>query len=339
MSRADAAPPHALEDLSAFAVREIINDGRDAAGKLVILGQFANCSSDALVKLQRAPLPHDERGVREMLERIRLRSRAPYSGAEYGYYVGELAPSTSASSGGEDVECDVLYPGCLLDADETSRAKLLKKHITRSSTQKLVCVRETPELYAKAHEKYIASIPREATAWVRKILSLEKERERLLHCDDDFLLNVDSKWTTHPDCDGADRATWRAHSSVTDLYCLGLCVREDFKSLRDARAEHLPLLRAMLRKGRAVIEDIYGVNAEEMRVFVHYPPQFYHFHVHYQALSAKEQGCACERAHSLEDIIDNLERDGDHYARANLSLKMGERDTLYAFYNAAAARA
>ena len=79
MSRADAAPPHALEDLSTFTVREIINDGRDAAGKLVILGQFANCSSDALVKLQRAPLPHDERGVREMLERIRLRSRAPYS--------------------------------------------------------------------------------------------------------------------------------------------------------------------------------------------------------------------------------------------------------------------
>ena len=95
----------------------------------------------------------------------------------------------------------------------------------------------------------------------------------------------------------------------------------------------------MLRKGRAVIEDIYGVNAEEMRVFVHYPPQFYHFHVHYQALSAKEQGCACERAHSLEDIIDNLERDGDHYARANLSLKMGERDALYAFYNDAATRA
>ena len=42
---------------------------------------------------------------------------------------------------------------------------------------------------------------------------------------------------------------------------------------------------------------------------------------------------------SLEDIIDNLERDGDHYARANLSLKMGERDALYAFYNDAATRA
>ena len=70
-----------------------------------------------------------------------------------------------------------------------------------------------------------------------------------------------------------------------------------------------------------------------MRVYVHYPPQFYHFHVHFQALSAKEVGCATERAHQLEDVIDNVERDGDFYAKANLSLKMGERDHLYELYS------
>ena len=44
-------------------------------------------------------------------------------------------------------------------------------------------------------------------------------------------------------------------------------------------------------------------------------------------------GCATERAHQLEDVIDNVERDGDFYAKANLSLKMGERDHLYELYS------
>lgn len=147
------------------------------------------------------------------------------------------------------------------------------------------------------------------------------------------MLNTDPKWTTHPDCETTDRKSWRDHPSVVDLYCLGIYAKDDLRSLRDVRAEHLPALRALLHRGREVIERVYGVKAEEIRVYVHYPPQFYHFHVHYQALSAKETtGSSCERAILLEDIIDNVERDGDHYANANLSLKMGERDNLYRLF-------
>ena len=92
------------------------------------------------------------------------------------------------------------------------------------------------------------------------------------------------------------------------------------------------MLRRMLEKGREVIEDVYGVKPAACRVFVHYPPQFYHFHVHYQALSALEMGCQTERAHLLEDVIDNIERDSDFYAKASITVKMGERDKLYALY-------
>ena len=123
------------------------------------------------------------------------------------------------------------------------------------------------------------------------------------------------------------------HPSVVDLYCLAIAMDENLRSLRDVRARHLPALRAMLSKGREVIARVYGVRAEDMRVYVHYTPQFYNFHVHFQALSAKEVGCATERAHQLEDVIDNVERDGDFYAMANLSLKMGERDHLYELYS------
>ena len=39
---------------------------------------------------------------------------------------------------------------------------------------------------------------------------------------------------------------------------------------------------------------------------MHYPPQFYHFHVHFTNVSVA-MGVQTERAHLLDDIIDNIE--------------------------------
>ena len=325
-------PPHALETLSTFTAIEVINDGRDAGRQVVVRGAFEGCEEEALVKISRAALPSTLEGVGRLFARTRLRTRAPYSGAEYGYFHGTFDGAESEEAYEAEANVDVLYPGCLTTTPKEAREKLLAKHIARSSTQRLIAVRETPEMYRAAHEEYISGIPEQAISWVYKILNLEKEKERLLHVDEEFLLNTDPKWTTHPDCAETARETWRGHPSTTDLYCLGLCVRRDVRSIRDLRSEHLPMLRRMLEKGREVIEEVYGVKPEECRVFVHYPPQFYHFHVHYQALSALEMGCQTERAHLLEDVIDNIERDSDFYAKASLTVKMGERDKLYALY-------
>ena len=64
---------------------------------------------------------------------------------------------------------------------------------------------------------------------------------------------------------------------------------------------------------------------------MHYPPQFMHFHVHFTALGVCiGAGCFAERAHLLDDIIDNLEADSEYYARCSLTIRVGEQDALYA---------
>jgi m7GpppX diphosphatase len=233
-----------------------------------------------------------------------------------------------------DADVDVLYPGWMDTASEDERVVLLRKHISRSRKQRALVVRETPEMYERAHAAYSAAVPASALAWVYKILNLEKETERLLTMTEHFLMNTDPKWTTHPDCASTDRASWYKHPSTRDLYCLGLCIRRDVRSLRDLRAEHVTMLEDMLRTGRETIERVYGLTPEECRVYVHYPPQFYHFHVHYQALSALEVGCQTERAVLLEDVIDNIRRDSFHYRDAALSCRIGDGDALYRLYHA-----
>lgn len=39
----------------------------------------------------------------------------------------------------------------------------------------------------------------------------------------------------------------------------------------------------------------------QVRVFFHYPPQFYHLHAHFTALSVEGAGCLTERAVLLDD--------------------------------------
>lgn len=196
----DDVPPHALGTLSTFTAIEVINDGRDAGRQVVVRGAFEGCEEEALVKISRAALPSTLEGVGRLFARTRLRTRAPYSGAEYGYFHGTFDAVESEEAYEAEANVDVLYPGCLTTTPKEAREKLLAKHIARSSAQRLIAVRETPEMYRAAHEEYISGIPEQAISWVYKILNLEKEKERLLHVDEEFLLNTDPKWTTHPDC-------------------------------------------------------------------------------------------------------------------------------------------
>lgn len=338
--------PHRLESLEGFRVQSVLNDGKES-GVVALLGTFPGCATPAVVKLSRPPIPLGDPDA--LAAATRLTERAPYSGMEYGYYHGVVDPAVMKS-----VSVDVLYPGCLAAETEEARAKLLGKHVSRNTAQAPKVVRETPSSYAAKHLPYARSIPEGALGWVHKILRKEKEVERLLYDDPDpehgFLINVDPKWSTHPD---TTRAGWRdavaaanasesesrkaaAASSApranaayaNELYCLGLCHRRDVRSLRDLRGEHLPMLRAMLRKGRLIAAETYGVPNHALRCFVHYPPQFYHFHAHFTHV-AVDFGVSTERAHLLDDVIENLERDGEHYAKCGLTMRVGERDELW----------
>jgi len=321
--------PDRLGGLKSFKVDQILSDGKAGGGVgVVLLGTFAGCSTQAVVKVSRPPIPLGDPDA--LAAALDLAPRMPYSGAEYGYYHGYLAPEFAPT-----FSVDVLYPGCLEDATDEARAKLLAKYVGRSTSQAAVVFRETAAAYEAAHVPYISGIPLANLGWVYKILNQEKEVENILFEDpnpvDGFLINVDPKWSTRPVLQTTPREQWVGHAGTSELYCLGLSHRRDIRSLRDLRREHLPLLRAMAAKGRKVIREVYGLPDESLRIFVHYPPQYYHFHVHFTNV-AVNFGVETERAHLLDDIIDNIERNSEHYATCAITCRMGEADALWGKY-------
>lgn len=185
-----------------------------------------------------------------------------------------------------------------------------------------VLVHETPELYNTVVKPYIKSIVDGGSlSWIQNVIEVKKEKERLLVDHADFIINVDTKWRSHPPPLTTPRKEWYNHPSTVDLYCLGIAKKSDITCVRDLRKEHVPMLKEMEKEGLDAIKAVYGVERDQIRVFVHYQPQFYHFHVHFTRLE-NEVGCAVERGHLMSDILQNLEMDSEYYGKRIITYKL-----------------
>ena len=84
----------------------------------------------------------------------------------------------------------------------------------------------------------------------------------------------------------------------------------------------------MVKEGLAAIKSTYGVQVEnQIRIFIHYQPQFYHFHIHFTRLE-NEVGCSVERGHLVSDIIQNIEMDSNYYTKRMLTYKLKKGSPL-----------
>lgn len=190
-------------------------------------------------------------------------------------------------------------------------------------------VHETAEIYEDVVHPYIKSIVEgNSLGWIQNIIEVKKEKERLLVNDPEFIINIDTKWRSHPDPFKVPKEEWHGHKCAEDLYCLGIVKAKGIATLRDLRGDHIPMLKSMQSQGYNAIERIYGVKADQIKCFVHYQPQFYHFHVHFTRLE-NEIGTTVERAHLLTDVIQNLEMDGSYYEKRTITYKLKKFTPLH----------
>ncbi|KAF9938770.1 hypothetical protein BGZ75_002283 [Mortierella antarctica] len=193
-------------------------------------------------------------------------------------------------------------------------------HIAKYSRQERKMITETAKVYKSVVLPWIESQPTSRIQWVHNILQGLKETENVIFRDDDpdtgFIVSPDSKW---------DKRT------LSSLYLLAISQRGDLRSLRDLRAEHLPLLKNIRDKTLALVPAQFpGVASDEVRLFVHYHPSYYHFHVHITHVSAAVAGSTVGQSHLLDTIIDNIENiDPEYYNKASIRFALGVNHAVY----------
>ncbi|QRG37872.1 hypothetical protein FDK38_002259 [Candidozyma auris] len=193
-------------------------------------------------------------------------------------------------------------------------------HILKFSTQKYHVVKETPELYEKVVAPFIETQKGERIQWVHNILFHGQESESVIYHDRDpvkgFVLLPDMKW---------DRI------SMDALYLMAIVQRTDISSVRDLNSTHIEFLENLKDRAKRVGSEKYNVPEDELRIFIHYQPSYYHFHVHLVRLShpGLGDGLNAGKAMLLDDVIENLKLVPDYYKKRTLTYVLGENHKLW----------
>ncbi|XP_074530993.1 m7GpppX diphosphatase [Halichoeres trimaculatus] len=191
-----------------------------------------------------------------------------------------------------------------------------EKHVKKYQRQESYLVEETGEDYQSITLPYLQQ-HNFSVQWVHNILEKKAEAERIVYEDPDpkvgFVLLPDFKWD---------------QKQLDDLYLIAIAHCRDIKSLRDLESEHLPLLKNILQKGKEAITERYCIPGNQLRVYLHYQPSYYHLHVHFTKLGYEAPGCSVERAHLLSDVIQNLQSDSQYYRTRALCFPLRAEDGL-----------
>lgn len=193
-------------------------------------------------------------------------------------------------------------------------------HIRKYAGQKVHYIRESPEMYRDYVVPYIETMKGDRLQWVYNILYHGKEAETVVYNDKSpqgFVLLPDMKW------DGIN---------MENLYLCCIVNRQDIASIRDLRGEdHLTWLAGIRDKIIDVCKEKYELSVDGLRIFVHYQPSYYHFHIHVVTVQhpGLGDGANIGKAILLDDIIDNLALDPGYYKKKTIGYVLGENHGLW----------
>ncbi|KAJ8593742.1 scavenger mRNA decapping enzyme [Rhizopogon salebrosus TDB-379] len=267
-------------DLKEFLFERVL-DENTLAHTLAVLGTLPSPSAPlpAILRFERTPLPSN---VPSQLSSGILASTKQTGGNDiYSWFSAWLHKRDDIP----DLKIYVICPATDV-------------HIRKYTKQDFLMVRETPALYHSIIRPYILAFDPARTQWVRDILAGTAEASKILNASPDFLIFPDMKWDD---------------TNISTLYLLAIYTHSDVSCIRDLRkTPHLSMLKALKRDASRVVHDNWGINPGGVRMYIHYQPSYYHFHVHIVHTGhIGLNGMTVGQAHLLDDVISMLELDPD----------------------------
>ena len=272
--------------------------------------------------IERAPFANDESHVSSLAQSLAQIKNLGNNDIYFWFMANSSggAASPSFSSSGQqqppDLKVNLIYPSTA-------------KHIKKYSQQALRTVLETPDIYAKHVRPYMESQRAEGRLdWMYNILEGRTEQEDVFFrsppsssdssANEGFLILPDLNW---------DRKT------LMNLHVLALVERRDIWSLRDLTYSHIPWLKSMRASILEATHNLYpSIEPDQLKLYVHYQPTYYHFHVHvvhvmFEAGATQAVG----KAFGLENLIGQLEGMGEGRGMGDVSLSytLGEQSELW----------
>ncbi|XP_065197824.1 m7GpppX diphosphatase-like [Sycon ciliatum] len=270
----------ALTNLVDFSITRVLNESADSK-TIFLLGRFEGRSGEAIVLLEKLAIT--EAVCQQFIVDKSVKLEFTMQNDIYSLYNGHGDVTRM-----NEIKVTIIEP-------VTSRL------IEKFSAQQIHMIRETAEDYRLVTQHYLKETAKDLQ-WVENILEKKAERDRVLCEDDDadigFTLAADMKWD---------------QKQAEELYVLAICRKRGLASLRDLDGRHVAMLCNIRDKSLACLKERYGLQASQVRAFLHYQPSCYHLHVHFTHVRLQQPGTVVGKAHLLDDVIDNITLIDEHY--------------------------
>ena len=200
-----------------------------------------------------------------------------------------------------------------------------KFHIEKHTDKEFVFVRETEAMYRDMTTVYLenhADEHLEQIQWLLNILNGVSEQDSIIYKNADpsngFVLLPNMNWRSG----NTDKPV------LDSLNCLAIVNTLGLRSIRDLTATHLTLLKNIKEEGIKAIVGKYGVAENQIRIYFHYLPSFYHLHVHFTHIN-QTLGCNIERAIFLDDVIEMLEENTNAIVEKTMTFALSTNHDLF----------
>jgi m7GpppX diphosphatase len=184
-----------------------------------------------------------------------------------------------------------------------------EEDIIKYSPQENINMSEPIEYYYKYSVPFIQDSilnNKPDLSWIHRILIGESEQNRILYNDPiDFVFVKGFKWLSE---------------NTTDFSGLVIVRAKELYLLRDINGDHIELLEKIRMIIYQTVYEKYKLSYEKLRIFIHYHPTFYHFHIHVNVIT-NSQGWDAGRCHMLDTIISNIKINPNYYQLCTLNFE------------------
>jgi m7GpppX diphosphatase len=171
---------------------------------------------------------------------------------------------------------------------------------------------ETINDYNNISLPYINSIYNKNTKWIHNLLLTRTEQHLLLYNCNDFIITKDIHWK---------------NNNNNNFYILAIPYK-NIKSIRDLNANDITLLENIKAKS-IEIANMYGISHDKLYMFFHYHPSYYHLHLHVCIIDHYALETKYYKHYLLNDIIDKLKINSDHWKSSTLTFELLSTNKLY----------
>ena len=162
----------------------------------------------------------------------------------------------------------------------------------------------------ETYEEYLETISKQnllKDQWIYNIIDGLSEQNKILYQNNNIIIIPNYTWN---------------ENSPSKIHLLTIPKNKSIRCIRSLDSTHIDLLNEIKNKTIDIIKNKFGFEQNQLKIFVHYAPSTYHFHVHFALIINTDINSSVEYSYDLSTIIYNLEINSNYYKLAKLNKRV-----------------